>query len=69
MNGNVHYEEDGTLAPEGIIGDIDFKGTNGTFNVDEGRAIDGVVPSTGGIGGILNFQGNGTVSKSIGTDA
>ena len=69
MTGNVNYEADGTLVPEGIIGDIDFKGTNGTFSINDGRAIDGAVLSTGGIGGILNFKGNGTVSGSIGTDA
>ena len=43
MTGNVNYETDGTLAPEGIIGDIDFKGTNGTFSINNGRAIDGAV--------------------------
>ncbi|MCC8419316.1 MAG: autotransporter outer membrane beta-barrel domain-containing protein, partial [Rickettsia endosymbiont of Glossina mortisans submortisans] len=69
MTGDVNYEADGTLASEGIIGDIDFKGANGIFSINDGRAIDGAVLSTGGVGGILNFKGNGTVSGSIGTDA
>ncbi|MCX4083502.1 hypothetical protein N7281_01125 [Rickettsia hoogstraalii] len=49
MTGNVNYEADGTLAPEGIIGDIDFKGTNGTFSMNDGRAIDGAVLRPAGL--------------------
>ncbi|HJD59543.1 MAG TPA: autotransporter domain-containing protein [Rickettsia endosymbiont of Omalisus fontisbellaquei] len=69
MTGNVNYEADGTLAPEGITGNVDFKGTNGTFNVNAGFAIDGAVLSTGGVGGILSFKGDGDVRQNIGVDA
>lgn len=68
MTGDVNYEADGTLASESIIGDIDFKGTNGIFSINDGRAIDGAVLSTGGVGGILNFKGNANVTQNVGAD-
>ncbi len=69
MIGNLSYNAAGMVAAtKGITGDIDFKGTNGTFSINDGRAIDGAVLSTGGVGGILNFKGNGNVTQNVGAD-
>ncbi|GAA5252527.1 hypothetical protein KNCP2_08150 [Candidatus Rickettsia kedanie] len=54
-------------ANKGIVGNIDFKGINGTFNLGDSSVITGAVLSIGGIGGTLNFIGN--VTQNIGTDA
>ncbi|BBJ31511.1 hypothetical protein RAS_06200 [Rickettsia asiatica] len=40
-----------------------------TTNAGDGFIIDGAMLSTGGVGGTLNFIGDGNVTQNVGTDA
>lgn len=67
--GNLNYDEAGKVTANDIEGIIDFKNQAGTFNLGNDAIITGSVKGTGGVAGILNFIGNGSVTETIGTDA
>ncbi|WP_375326947.1 beta strand repeat-containing protein [Candidatus Tisiphia endosymbiont of Nemotelus uliginosus] len=68
ITGDITYSAAGTLTVNnGIVGDIDFGSQAGTINLADGQTIDGNVDSSTGVGGILNYHGNGIVTGNIGS--
>jgi hypothetical protein len=67
ITGNFAYSQPGSFnANNGLTGNIDFAGNNGTFNLAAGKTITGSVDSTGSANGTLNLT-NGTVTGAVGS--
>ncbi|WP_341753928.1 autotransporter domain-containing protein [Candidatus Tisiphia endosymbiont of Dioctria rufipes] len=68
MRGNVNFNAAGRLtANGGITGNVYFNGHDGIINLADGQTIDGSITTQGGGDGVLNFAGDGTVTRDIGT--
>nr|WP_253308359.1 autotransporter outer membrane beta-barrel domain-containing protein [Rickettsia endosymbiont of Ceutorhynchus assimilis] len=69
ITGAVNFAADGALtANNGITGNVDFKGVDGTVTLADAQVITGTVDSSTGAGnlGKLVFIGDGTVTQDIG---
>ncbi|MGX6960261.1 MAG: beta strand repeat-containing protein [Rickettsia endosymbiont of Pentastiridius leporinus] len=67
--GSIKFGATGTLLVNNVTGNVDFMNNAGTLSVSNGSTVNGTITSTGGVAGILNFIGNGTVMQAIGTAA
>ncbi|WP_341793255.1 MULTISPECIES: autotransporter outer membrane beta-barrel domain-containing protein [unclassified Rickettsia] len=69
ITGAVNFAADGALtANNGITGNVDFNGQDGTVTLEDEQTITGTVDSSTGAGnlGKLVFIGDGTVTQDIG---
>ncbi|WP_342270146.1 autotransporter outer membrane beta-barrel domain-containing protein [Rickettsia endosymbiont of Orchestes rusci] len=69
ITGDVQFTAAGKLtANNGITGNVDFNGQDGTVTLEDGQTIAGAVDSSVGVGnlGKLVFIGDGTVTEDIG---
>ena len=67
ITGNVVYANAGTVvANGGLKGNVDFANNAGSFTLGDGQLLDGLVDSTAGINGTLNFAGGGVVTGTVG---
>ena len=70
-NTNIIFTDNGTAnLLNGLTGNIDFAGKDATVNVSDGKGILGSVQTLASNNtGIINYQGDGTISGNIGSSS